>query len=59
MGWDVATLAGPFNTAWCYEPVLKGALAPVPGTGTKGWAFNPGKAAPAQKPGQQTVSDRC
>jgi len=31
-----------------------GALAPVPRTGTKGWAFSLGRAAPAREPGQQT-----
>ena len=35
------------------------ALAPVPWTGTKGWAFSPGRAAPAREPGQQALSDWC
>ena len=49
----MAALAGPFNTGWYYQVVLqKGALAPVPRTGTKGWAFSPGRAAPAREPGQ-------
>jgi len=47
---NVATLAGPFKG---------GALAPVPRTGTKGWAFSPGRAAPAREPGQQALPDRC
>jgi len=52
----VAALAGPFNTGWYYQLVLKGgALARVSRTE----AFSPGKAAPAREPGQQTVPDRC
>jgi len=39
--------------------VKGGALAPVNGTGTKGWAFSPGRAAPAREPGQQALPDRC
>ena len=56
----MAALAGPFNTGWYYyQPVLKGgALAPVARTGTKGWAFGPGRTAPAREPGQQTLPDR-
>jgi len=43
-----------------YQPVLKGgALAPVAQTGTKGWAFSSGRAAPAREPGQQVLSDRA
>ena len=42
------------------QHVVKGeALAPVLRTGTKGWAFSSGRAAPAREPGQQTLPDRC
>jgi len=48
-----------FNTGGYYQPVLKGpgALAPVPRTGTKGWAFSLGRAALAREPGQQALLD--
>ena len=38
----MATLAGPFNTGWYYQPVLKGGiLAPVPEPGLKGGSLVP------------------
>jgi len=51
--------AGPFNIGWYNLPVLRGALAPVPRTRTKGWAFRVRRAAPAREPRQQVLPDQC